>query len=68
MPTANAGLDPAIDPTTPPAEWNFYGDNSSGFVQPDEPVIAWPEKFSKPNGGMSVTGYTNTEGDAGVLR
>lgn len=62
VPTANAGLDPGIDSTTPPAEWNFYGDNSSGFVQPDEPVIAWPEKFSKPSGSMSVIGYTNSEG------
>jgi hypothetical protein len=46
----------------PPAEWNFYGDNSCGFVQPNEPVIEWPAKFKKPPGGTTVTGFTNDQG------
>jgi hypothetical protein len=47
----------------PPAEWNFYGDNSCGFVQPNEPVIEWPAKFKKPPGGTTVTGFTNDQGN-----
>jgi hypothetical protein len=53
----------AATPTAPPALWNFYGDNSCGFVQPDEPVIEWPVKFDKPPGETKVIAYTNTAGD-----
>jgi hypothetical protein len=62
VPTANSALDPNVHSATPPAEWNFYGDNTCGFVQPDEPVIEWPAKFSKPSGSLCVTGYTNGQG------
>jgi hypothetical protein len=62
VPTADSALDPNIDSGAPPAEWNFYGDNSFGFVQEDEPVIEWPDTFSKPSGGLSVTGYTDAGG------
>ena len=48
--------------TAPPAEWNFYGDNSCGFVQEDEPKLEWPQKFSKPSGNTVITGYTNDAG------
>ena len=62
VPTANDALNPGINSAAPPAEWNFFGDNSCGFVQPDDPVIEWPEKFSKPAGGLTVTGYTDADG------
>jgi hypothetical protein len=52
----------AATPAAPPALWNFYGDNSCGFVQPDEPVIEWPGKFGKPAGETKVIGYTNAAG------
>lgn len=57
--TANDALDSNIITTAPPAEWNFYGDNSCGFVQEDEPIIEWPAKFSKPAGAVAITGYTD---------
>jgi hypothetical protein len=63
VPTANSALDPNVQSAVPPAEWNFYGDNTCGFVQPDEPVIDWPAKFSKPAGGLGITGYTNGQGE-----
>ena len=63
VPTPNAAPDPNVDPTVPPAEWNFYGDNAFGFVQDDEPVIEWPAKFSRPSGSLGVTGYTNAQGE-----
>lgn len=53
----------AATPAAPPALWNFYGDNSCGFVQPDEPVIEWPVKFGKPPGETKVIAYTDTAGD-----
>jgi len=56
--TPNSTIDPNVDSSVPPAEWNFYGDNACGFVQPDEPVIEWPANFSKPSGSLAVTGYT----------
>ncbi len=62
VPTANSALDPNINPAAPPAEWNFYGDNACGFVQEDEPVIEWPEKFSKPPIPLTITGFTNAHG------
>ena len=52
-----------IESARPPALWNFYGDNSCGFVQPDEPVIEWPGKFGKPAGETKVIAYTNTNGN-----
>jgi hypothetical protein len=63
VPTPNSALDPNVHSAWPPAEWNFYGDNTCGFVQADEPVIEWPAKFSKPAGSLSVTGYTNGQGE-----
>ena len=60
--TANTVLDPFVISAAPPAEWNFYGDNTCGFVQEDDPVIEWPEKFTKPAGRLGVTGYTNDQG------
>lgn len=59
VPTANSQLDDNIHSDTPPAEWNFYGDNSCGFVQANQPVIEWPAKFSKPSTPLTVTGFTN---------
>jgi lipoprotein-anchoring transpeptidase ErfK/SrfK len=53
----------AVTPDKPPALWNFYGDNSCGFVRPDEPLIEWPSKFSKPPDETKVIGYTNTAGN-----
>ncbi len=52
-----------VSSAAPPALWNFYGDNSCGFVQPDEPVIEWPGKFGKPPGETKVIAYTNTAGN-----
>jgi hypothetical protein len=63
VPTANSALDPNVYSDVPPAEWNFYGDNTCGFVQPGEPAIEWPAKFGKPPGGLSLTGYTNGQGE-----
>ena len=57
--TANSQLDENIISATPPAEWNFYGDNACGFVQADQPAIEWPAKFSKPSIPLTVTGFTN---------
>jgi hypothetical protein len=51
-----------FDPTSPPAEWNFYGDMACGFVQPDVPKIEWPAKFSKPSGGTTITGFVDDRG------
>jgi hypothetical protein len=62
VPIANAALDPNIVSAVPPSEWNFYGDNSCGFVQENEPVIEWPDTFSKPPGSLAVTGYTDAGG------
>src|SRR5579863_4042115 len=61
-PAANDPLVPGLSTEAPPAEWNFYGDNSCGFVQEDEPTIEWPAKFSKPPGGLTTTGYTAPNG------
>jgi hypothetical protein len=61
VPTANDPVN-VVTPAVPPAAWNFYGDNSCGFVQQNEPVIEWPAKFSKPRGDMTVTGYSNDVG------
>lgn len=63
VPSANDQiLGDFLDPTSPPAEWNFYGDNSCGFVQPSVPKIEWPEKFDKPTGPTAITGFTNEQG------
>jgi hypothetical protein len=62
LPLGNDVVNNVIYPATPPAAWNYYGDNSCGFVQPDEPVIEWPAKFSKPQGETKVIAYTNTAG------
>ena len=62
LPLGNDVVNKGVDPATPPALWNYYGDNSCGFVQPDEPVIEWPAKFSKPLGETKVIAYTNTQG------
>ena len=51
-------------PHAPPAEWNFYGDNTCGFVQPDQPQLEWPSRFTKPAGGTTVTGFTNDATEA----
>lgn len=61
-PAANDALLPGLSTDAPPAEWNFYGDNSCGFVQEEEPVIEWPAMFGKPPGGLTATGYTATSG------
>lgn len=60
--TPDVALLPGVDPTCPPAEWNYYGGNTCCFVQPDEPVIEWPEKFRKPAGSTAVTGWTDPDG------
>lgn len=60
--TPNSREDPNINPGVPPAEWNFYGGNSCGFMGPDEPEIEMPAKFCKPAGSLGVTGYTNAAG------
>ena len=59
LPQANDVINVGVDTTAPPAEWNFYGDNTCGFVQPDQPRLEWPAKFTKPSGGTTVTGFTN---------
>ena len=46
----------------PPAEWNYYGDNTCGFVGSDAPVIEWPEKFSRPLVNTIVTGFVDASG------
>ena len=61
VPAANDPVN-TVDPTVPPALWNFYGDNSCGFMQKGEPVIEWPAKFSKPSGDMKVTAFTDARG------
>ena len=63
LPLANDVVNVGVDPATPPALWNFYGDNSCGFVQPDMPKIEDPTKFSKPPGGTTLLAYTNTLGN-----
>lgn len=63
VPSANdVMLGQFFDATAPPAEWNFYGDNSCGFVQQDEPKLEWPQKFTKPKSKTVITGYTNDAG------
>jgi hypothetical protein len=59
VPTANDVINVGVDTTAPPAEWNFYGDNTCGFVQPDWPKLEWPAKFTKPAGGTTITGFVN---------
>ena len=61
LPTANDVINVGIDVSGPPAEWNFYGDNSCGFVQPNEPALEWPAKFTKPLGGTTLTGFTDDD-------
>lgn len=60
--TPNVALLQGVDPTSPPAEWNYYGGNTCCFLQPDEPVIEWPEKFRKPAGTTAVTAWTGPDG------
>jgi len=56
--TANDG-DEGYVASVPPAEWNFYGGNGCGFVQPGFPGIEWPGTFALPTGpSTTVTGYS----------
>ena len=37
LPQANDAINVGVDPAAPPAEWNFYGDNTCGFLQVAQP-------------------------------
>lgn len=54
--------DPTQDEYLPPAEWNYYGDMTCGFVSPTEPRIEDPAHFDRPAGGTTITGWTDPEG------
>jgi hypothetical protein len=62
IPTPNEVEIPQESPNYPPAEWNYYGNNTCGFVGPDEPIIEGPENFSKPAVSTVVTGFTDESG------
>jgi hypothetical protein len=62
IPTANEVEIPQGNPNFPPAEWNYYGGNSCGFVGSDEPVIEWPAMFSRPAVNTTVSGFTDASG------
>ncbi|HVX41613.1 MAG TPA: hypothetical protein VHB25_18785, partial [Gemmatimonadaceae bacterium] len=60
--TPNEGANVNYVSGIPPAEWNYYGGNNCGFVNPAAPAIEQPQNFGKPPGTLAITGFTNPGG------